>query len=206
MTTTQLTELLLLRLYDLANSRGHGEPIDLAAVAEEFGETDQMKVYTAGTILQSRGLIRAAFRYGGAIDAWITGDGELFVEQGGTTGVISAFRRDPSGFVSVDQSTHFHGPVSGSNVAVHSQVGNQSSPIPRDLTDFIDRIDGTLRQDLSLAEAQRRELFDDVQTLRDELQRQKPRSGILREILSTLADVSSVAGLVIQLLPLLPKF
>jgi hypothetical protein len=207
MTTTQLAELLLLRLYDSANASGRDTELDLTAAAAEVGETDQMKVFNIGKMLESRGLIRASFHVGGAIRAWITGDGELLVEQGGTTGIIADVRRNPQRFmVAIDQSTDFHGAVSNSNVAAHSQIGTQSLSSPREQTEIIDRIAATIQKDLSLADEQRRELLDDVRTLHDELQRQRPRGGLIRELLGTLADVSSIAGLVIQLQPFLPKF
>jgi hypothetical protein len=210
MTTTQLIELLLLRLYDSASARGRGEPVDLAAVAAGLGETDPMKVYNAGKALESRGLIRAAFRYGGAaggpIDAWITGDGELLVEQGGTTGIIADFRRNPQRFmVSIDQSTHFHGTVSNSNIAAHSQVRTQSLALPQEQLEIIDRMADTIQKDSLLAEDQRRDLLEDVRTLRGEIQRLKPRGGLIRDLLGTLSDVSSIAGLIIQLQPYISK-
>jgi hypothetical protein len=50
---------------------------------------------------------------------------------------------------------------------------------------------------------QSRELLTDVRTLCDELQRKTPRGGVIREIIAILADVPSIAGLVIQLQPLI---
>jgi hypothetical protein len=210
MTTTQLIELLLLRLYDSANAHGRAEPVDLAAVAAEIGETDPMKVYNAGKALESRGLIRAAFRYGGdsggPIDAWITSDGELLVEHGGMTGIIADFRRNPQRFmVSIDQSRHFHGAVSNSNIAAHSQVSAQSLALRQEQLAITERIADTIQKDLSLADEQRRHLLADVRTLRDELQRPKPRGGLIRDLLGTLSDVSSIAGLIIQLQPHISK-
>jgi hypothetical protein len=210
MTTAQPIALLLLRPYDSASARGRGEPVDRAAVAAEFGETDPMKMYNAGKALESRGLIRAAFQYGGAaggpIDVWITSEGELLVEQGGTTGIIADFRRNPQGFmVSIDRSTHFHGTVSTSNIAAHSQVSAQSLALPQKQLAVIERITDTIQKDLSLADEQRCHLLDDVCTLRDELQRPKPRGGLIRDLLGTLSDVSSIAGLIPQLQPYISK-
>jgi hypothetical protein len=205
MTITKLHELILTRLYDFAKAHGYGEMCKLDDLAAEFGETDRAKVYLIAKDLERCGCITPDYTMDGTY-AFITSEGARIVEQGGTTGVISAFRRDPGRFVvSVAQSTHFHGSVSGSNVAVHSQRVSQSMSLPRDLVEIFDRINDTLAQDLSLAEAQRRELLADVRTLRDELQREKPRGGVIREILGTLADVSSVAGLVIQVQPYIPS-
>jgi hypothetical protein len=92
--------------------------------------------------------------------------------------------------------------MSDSNVAVHSQVGSQSvtsSPLSPDVNELLERICHELKQNTELAEAHRQELLKDVDTLRSELQRAKPRGGIIREVLSTFGDVASISGLVIQL-------
>ena len=196
---TKLHELILTRLYDFAESHGYGEICKLNDLAAEFGETDRAKVYFIAKDLERCGWIEPDYTMDGTY-AFLKSEGARVVEHGGTTGVMSAFRRDPERF-SVDQSTHFHGPVSGSNVAVHSQGISQSLALPRELVEIFDRIDATLSHDLSLAEARRRELYVDVRTLRDELQREKPRGEMVRGLLGTLSDVSSISGLAIQLQP-----
>ena len=205
MKTTELAELILLRLYDCAQSEGYDRTYELQIIAAEFGEADQMKVFNVAKFLEGKKLIRTSSAHNRGIRAAITGCGDMVVEQGGTIGVISAFRSNPGDFsVSVDQSTHFHAPISGSNVAVHSQGGSQSVPLSSELSGILDRIVHQLIQDSELAEVQRHELLADVRTLSDELQRVKPRDGIIRGILATLGDVASIPGLIIQVRPYLP--
>jgi hypothetical protein len=195
MTNTQLAELLLVRLYDLAESGGHMTLHELNPIAKELGVTDSMKVFNIAKSLEQRGLIKGAF--GRNVSACFTGNGSMFVEQGGDTGIIEEFRHSPARFI-VDQSTHFYGPVSGSNVAAHSTVGSQGvadSNVERLLKAIVDR----LAADSSLDETRRSELRQDIEALRSELQRSSPRRGMLRELLSTLSDVSSIAQLATQL-------
>lgn len=126
MTNTQLAELLLVRLYDLAESQGHSELHALNEIAAEFGITDKSKVFNLAKTLEGRGLIQGSFTSGPAVKARITGEGVLLVERGGDTGVIRDYREHPQSFsVAIDQSTHFHAAVANSNVVAHSPEATQ---------------------------------------------------------------------------------
>lgn len=203
MTNTQLAELFLVKLYELAESRGHMTVHGLNQIARQFGVTDASKVFNIAKSLEGRGLITALFTHDLTVSACITGDGSLFVEQGGATGVIGEFRRSPAQFI-VDNSTHFHGPVSGSNVAVRSTVGSQE--VAGNVETLLRAITDRLAADSSLDETRLRELQQDVEGLRLELQRSSPRRGVLRELLSTLSDVSSIAQLAVELQTALGAF
>jgi len=128
MRITQLHELILTRLYDYAKSHGYGEEVSLNNLAAEFGETDKAKIYFIAQDLERSGLIEAHHIMGDTL-AFIRSEGERLIREGGTTGIISAFRRDPGHFFidQRDQSTNIYGSVSGSNVATHSQNVNQEA-------------------------------------------------------------------------------
>ena len=196
-------------MYDLAQRKGYSEPFDVRAIAREFGENESMKVFNAGKLLEQRNWIIARFDMGGGIDAWLTGEGAVAVEQGGLPGIIPEFRRDPARFLVVDHSTHYHGAISGHNIAINSHVGSQSSTsstLFKEVFTFLNQILTELKQANRLAEADRQDLLDDLQKLRSELQRPTRRAGIIREILSTLANVAEISDLVLKLSPHLPKF
>ena len=196
MQITELSELILVRLYDLENEQGGGLH-DLLKLGEEFGETSRSKIDQAAKVLEARGLILASFSMV-TINAGITGEGSLFVEQGGQTNVIPQYRKDPSSFTIVDHSTHFHGSVSDSNVAVGSRDVTQSIK-STETTTLLNEIHQTLVNDQSLESEARAELLRDVETLRAELSRAVPRQGVLKTILSTLKDVASIGGLIVKL-------
>ena len=98
----------------------------------------------------------------------------------------------------MDQSTHFHGPVSDSNVAVGSRDVSQSIDKSQTAT-LLNEIHETLVNDQSLDDTAKADLLRDVETLRAELARGEPRQGVLKAILSTLNDVASIAGAVAKL-------
>jgi len=208
MTMTELADLILARMYDLAQKQGYSEDFDINAIAQEFGETDTHKVSNAARVLEGHGWIDATFEYGGGIHAFLTGPGSIAVEQGGTTGVIHAFRQNPRRFLVVDRSTHYHGPITGQNIAINAQVGSQSatfSTLSPDVVALMDRIITELKQATELAEDDRREYLDDIQRLRSELQRRTPRVVIVSSILETLGNVATIHPWVKQLWALFPK-
>lgn len=206
MTNTQLTELLLVRLYDMAEAEGHGRWHSLNETAAEFGVTDKEKVHNIADALERRGLIQASFSHGPAVSACITGEGTLFVEQGGTTGVIKSYREHPHTFnVAIDQSTHFHAPIAGSNVAVHSGNANQNLAQPPEIIAILADIEASIREILGISEERREEALSDVAVLRSELTRKQPRRPIVEAVLATLGDLSSISSLLMQLQPLLAR-
>ena len=204
MTNTQLAELLLVRLYDLAEAEGHGKWYSLNEIAAEFGVTDKGKVFNIADALEDRGLIQASFTMGPAVNACIKGEGTLFVEQGGNTGVIQTYRENPQIFsVAIDQSTHFYAPISGSNVAVHSGSTSQNLAQPSEILAILADIEASIRETTGILEERREEALSDVAVLKSELSRKQPRRPIVEAVLATLGDLSSITSLLMQLQPLL---
>jgi CxxC motif-containing protein (DUF1111 family) len=203
-TNTELAELLLVRLYELAEAEGHSKFHGLNEIAAEFGVSDKSKVFNLGKVLEGRGLIQGSFVMGPAVHAAITGEGSLFVERGGDTGVIKDYREHPQSFnVSIDQSTHFHAAVAGSNVAVHSSNTTQRLGPPPEIRSLLAAIEATIRSSADIGERPREEALNDVEVLHSELAREKPRKPVVDTILATLGDLSSITSLLMQLQPLL---
>ncbi len=57
MNTSELAELFLTSLYDLAETKGHGNMFSLNDIAKQFGVTDQTKISNTAKSLESRNLI-----------------------------------------------------------------------------------------------------------------------------------------------------
>jgi hypothetical protein len=203
-TNTELAELLLVRLYELAEAEGYSKHHGLNEIAAEFAISDKSKVFNLGKALERRGLIQAVFVSGPAVRAAITGEGSLFVERGGDTGVIRYYREHPQNFnVAIDQSTHFHATVAGSNVAVHSSNTTQRLEPPLDICSLLAAMEATIRSSADISERRREEALSDVAVLHSELAREKPRKPVVEAILATFGDLSSITSLLIQLQPLL---
>ena len=98
---SQLIDLLLARLYDVDQKQGPGKYYFLNALAEGFKEKVPFQlIFDAAKVMEARGLIRAIYMQG-AVQATLTGEGRLFVEEEQGTGAIREYRKDPSHFVIV---------------------------------------------------------------------------------------------------------
>jgi len=205
-TNTELAELLLVRLYDLAETEGYLKYHRLNEIAAEFGVSDKEKVFNLGKALERRGQIYATFTMGPAVSAAITGEGSLFVESGGSTGVIRNYREQPQSFnVAIDQSTHFHAAITGSNIAAHSSNLTQRLEPPPEIRPLLAAIEAAISSTADIDERRREEALNDVTVLNHELTREKPRKPVVDTILATLGKLSSLTSLLMQLQPLLEK-
>lgn len=200
MTTTELAELLLVRLYDLATENDYSQMWILDTVAAEFRDNiDRERVRGVVEALSNRGLIRRIIN-GRQILACITAEGAFLIERGGDTGVVSKFRTHPEHYmIHVDQSTQVYGDLQHSNLAVHSASTRQAIHASPEAHDLLAQIESALSRDSSLEAQQRDDAWADVNLIRAELDRPIPREGILREALATLGDISSIAALAAQL-------
>lgn len=99
----------------------------------------------------------------------------------------------------VDQSFKNYGSMNGSNIAVHSNQVNQTVTENSQVDRLFKEIVETLRQDATLTQAKLQELLDDVESLRKELKKSNPRSGILTELYSYLGNTASIASYLPQL-------
>jgi hypothetical protein len=99
----------------------------------------------------------------------------------------------------IDQSTNIYGDVDHSNISAHSSNVTQRTGQGAEILGLLDEIFKKLQDDATLPHAVREDCLADMETLRREMDRQTPRTGILRELLSSLGPVSSIAGLVLQM-------
>lgn len=206
MTNTELAELLLVRLYERAETVGHSKSHELNEIAAEVGVSDTSKVFNIGKLLEGRGLIQRRVVRGQPDRATITAEGSLFVERGGDTGVISDYREHPQNFsVAIDQSTHFHAAVAESNVAVHSSNTTQHLEPPPEIRSLLADLEATIRSSADIGERRREEALSDITILHSELAREKPRRPVVDTVLATLGDLSSITSLLMQLQPLLAR-
>ena len=205
MTNTELAELLLTTVFDTAEKEGHHTPVPLVKVAQQFGIKDAVKVYNLAKFLESRGLIDPLYTNLGPL-ARITGEGAIFVERGGDTGIIPKYRKRPSSFVvNIDNSTNIYGDVSSSNIAVSSPSASQSISIDSDVEGVINQIGQTLKSDSLLSQIQLTDALHDLETLKLQLMKSTKNKSVIESILANMASISSIGSFVAQLAPLIFK-
>lgn len=119
-------------------------------------------------------------------------------------GSYEAYRKSlptaqPLATLTIDQSFHNSGNINDSNIAPHSNRVNQTLDASSEVGQFFEKITEALQQDATLTQTQLQELLDDVKSLRKELQRDQPRSGMLTELYSMLGNTASIAAYLPQL-------
>jgi hypothetical protein len=196
---TEFVELMLARLVE-ADRQQPGAYVDLVPLAEELKqETPQAWIFDARTALEQRGLVRALKVLGRTAPAMLTGEGRLYVEQGGETGIINEYTHHRSNFVI----------VTGSNnqiaVGVEGDVHQTSvtAGVPREAFDLLDRIEELISSDQSLVDEDRNEALDDVRAARGQLEKKEPNKRAAIALLDPLAKIATVGGFIAKILSLL---
>lgn len=196
MNLTELAELLLLKVYDVATKQGFSTEVSLDEVAKEFGENDEFKVFQIGKTLEARNLIHGLFRKG-ETSAILTGEGALFIEQKGETGIIEKYQKNPTTYI-YGNVTNIHN-VKDSNISANSSHLNQEIVIINDWDKIIASMVEIIRNDRVIGEDKKSDALADIETLKVQLRKKSKSKDLIKMLLGNLGDISSIASLVIQL-------
>lgn len=192
MTIEEVAELFLARLYDLAEAAPH--PNFLFTVndfAPMLGVTDREKLQEAINILGDRGLIiSATLDMLGGISAAITMEGSVFVEEGGKTGIIGRYRKDPGAFLA---SLPPREPPAAP-LPEKEAVADAFAPSRAVLAILSDMAD-ILEKDPSVGGDERKDAIADLAALRIQLGRTVKKSHVIDALLDDLCRIPSIAPL-----------
>jgi hypothetical protein len=200
MSTEELAELFLTHLYDLAESAPHPNFLFSANdFAPRFGISDMAELQKAMQYLGDRGfIILASLDALGGISAGITIDGSVFVENGGETGIIDRYRKDPQAFVSApSEPVPPSAPLAGAEAKGPerentSYAGRAVEAILADIEDILDR-------DPHVSAETRKDVFSDLATLKIQMARNVKNKAVIGAMLESLAAIPSIAPLVTAL-------
>lgn len=199
MTTSELAEFLLTSLFDAAEEKGYDEIFYLSEFAEKVRIKDLAKISNATRILRDRGLIQNYNEsIGGGPKARISGEGCLFIERGGETGIVQEYREHPEKFIIIDKSTTIHGSVSNSNIAVHASNVTQTVT-PGSSSEIISKMIEAIKNDASLAASESMDILKDLESLKLQCGKANMNKAIVRGLLEHLANISSIGSLVLQI-------
>ena len=219
MTTQELAELFLTALYDLAEAAPHPNFLfNMNEFVTAVGISDFAELAQAVQHLESKGLIYlSSFDAMGGVSAGISPDGQQFVEQGGETGIIAQYRKDPRRFC--QNLTNPESTLRSAEHPIIKDMGpewmhqeNQSqakwqapepTPYPSSTRTGIDpAVDGLLlavsiliEKDTALAKNRRDDLLKDVETLKIQVQRSTLNKDVVMALLDSLATSESLIPL-----------
>jgi len=194
MDSTTLAELLLVSLYDLAEEQPHGYFFfQLDEIGTRLGATDMGQMIKAVQILETRGFAMLSVGPWSALSAMISSDGISFVENGGETGIIKAYRSNPREIIDI---------VSREVQAPSESVQNFSQEVmPEKAQDLslneiihtnLSRIDLVLFNDPSIETSAREDAIKDLESLKIQLSRNSRNWRLIEMLLDALAEIPSL--------------
>jgi hypothetical protein len=201
MTTEELAEVFLASLYDMAEAAPH--PYFLFSMNEfvpRMGITDMTDLRKALSLLEEKGLVylASADAWGG-VSAGITVEGSVFVENGGQTGIIERFRKDPAsiGIVPAPGPSPF--PAEAAPEVASLPTPPIEPPIPEQTGGMLDAVLSematAIQNETTMELSTRRDLIADIETLGIQLSKRTKNQAIIMAILDNLSGFPSLAPL-----------
>jgi hypothetical protein len=194
MDDTILAELLLVSLYDLTEEQPHSYfffPLDEIGV--RLGATDMGQMIKAAQILESRGFAMLSVGPWSALSAMISGDGILFAENGGETGIIKAYRNNPQEIIGMVSREVQAPPESAPNFAQEVAPGTVSDPSANEIMNaMLSQIGFALANDLTITSSVREDAIRDFDSLKIQLSRTSRNWRLIESLLDALAEIPSL--------------
>jgi hypothetical protein len=188
-------------LNEFAVSEGYHSYADAYKICENIGISDREQVRHIVKLLENRGLLRVIWTTGG-ISVNLSEEGVVFIESGYDLSSVS--QQDPIVTMQIDQSTTIHGNVEHSNLAVHSESVNQSLSETRSYNKVLDEMRQVIKNDQTLSDEEKADNITDVENLRRELSKNKPKKANVHTYIASLGGLASLGSLITELIQLLP--
>ncbi|OPY75376.1 MAG: hypothetical protein A4E63_00360 [Syntrophorhabdus sp. PtaU1.Bin050] len=196
-----LAELFMASLYDLAEQQPHSYfffPVQ--EIAARIGTENLEQLVQAALTMESRGLVSLASDPFGPLSAMISPDGIWFVENGGETGIIGAYRSNPS---AVAASVNKDMPIDIENLPPPLEgVEPERSPEVPEVTGIellVSYIAGAIVDDDSLDTATREDALRDIETIKIQLGRTTKNVSLISALLDSLSNITSIRQMVADL-------
>lgn len=184
MKLSELTELLLVRLYEIGEKQP-GAIVSADEICAEFGEKNPVNVMHAVQALENRGYVTAMIALGPSSHAGISAEGRLFVESGGRTGIIQKYQANPAQFIIISGNSASNINVGNAN---HQSIGHGTEVLKA-----LDEIRQSIDRDPNLSSTQRSDASEEVATVAAQVRKSKPDRHIVERALANLANIATIA-------------
>jgi hypothetical protein len=189
MNRDELAELILAHLYECVETAGH--PYFFFRLNRFFAEAgirDFHEIVEALDILEAKGLVLASADPTGEVTAMIHGAGCVYVEEGGETGIIPKYLKDPASFLPNRQDSGESAGPSHERLVLGATIHGR-------LLEIVE----TAKSDPLLAGDRFEDLMRDIETLNLQLGRQTRNDAFVNPLLDQMAAIPSVRSLVMDL-------
>lgn len=189
-----LTELLLVSLYDLTEEQPHSYfffPLDEIGI--RLGATDMEQMIKAVQILESRGFAMLSVGTWSALSAMISSEGIFFVESGGETGIIKAYRTNPREIIEMVSREVQGTPESTPNFTQEDAPEKTTDLSPGEtMNAILSRIGFILANDPNITSSMREDAMRDLESLKIQLSRSSRNWRLVETLLDALAEIPSL--------------
>jgi hypothetical protein len=189
-----LAELLLVSLYDLTEEQPHSYfffPLDEIGI--RLGATDPGQMIKAVQILESRGFAMLSVGPWSALSVMISSDGIFFVENGGETGIIKAYRHNPQEIIETVSREVQAPPESETNFTQDVSPEKVPDLSPSEMINTIlSQIGLALANDSTITSSFREDAMRDLESLRIQLSRSSRNWRLVESLLDALAEIPSL--------------
>jgi hypothetical protein len=194
MGATTLAELLLLSLYDLTEEQPHSYFFfSLDDIGMRLGATDMEQMINAAQILESRGFAMLSVGPWSALSAMISSEGIFFVESGGETGIMRAYRNNPQEINEMVSKEVQSVPESGQNLPLEATLEKTSEPsVSETIDEILSRIRLIVENDSAIALSVREDALRDIESLKIQLSRSSRNWRLVETLLDSLAEIPSL--------------
>jgi hypothetical protein len=194
MDSNTLSELLLLSLYDLAEEQPHSYFFfQLDEIGARLGATDMEQMIKAVQILESRGFAMLSMSPLSALSAMISGDGIVFVENGGETGIIKAYRNNPQEIIEmVNREVQT---ILKSEPDFPPDAAPEKRPelsLDKTIDEILSRIGDVLANDSTVTSSIRDDAMRDLESLKIQLGKYSRNWRLVEMLLDSLAEIPSL--------------
>jgi hypothetical protein len=194
MDSNTLAELLLVSLYDLAEEQPHSYFFfQLDEIGTRLGATDMGQMIKAAQILETRGFAMLSVGPWSALSAMINSDGISFVENGGETGIIKAYRSNPQEVIEIVSREIQAPPESVQNLSQEAMPEKtQDLSLNEMIHANLSRIGLVLVNDPSIETSVRENAIKDLESLKIQLSKSSRNWRLIEMLLDALAEISSL--------------
>lgn len=195
---TEFTDFVLVRLYELDRDDG-GQFYDVKSIADELREpVSERWIWQATQALERQGWVSAAISTDQTTNAFITGEGRLYVEgRHHETELIEQYRQQPTNYITT---------------IVGGQIGNLAFGVQGDVTQIslsgdmqvqalqiVGAMREALERDDTLDAQARDEALEDVGSLEGQIKRPRFNRNVVVGLIGSLSGIASIAELAIEL-------
>lgn len=194
---TEVLDLLLVGLYHFARDLAPAHFLVLDAINRHLIDPVPTPLLReAGKVLQSRRLVHCMFPLGGRCYARLTGEGRIYVEEKRGSAITEMYWTDPSAlFVDYGAPSEMSGAITEQDIA----DGRRTAEFREPALELVESIKAALRADTSLDDQSRTDALSDIDVIYHQLMRVEPNLPAIAAILAPLAEVSSIAERVANL-------